>query len=75
MLITLLTGRTHQIRTQLALRGYPIIGDRKYGAPDQKGPMLLHAWRITLPDGEQYRADPAWPDAFDASRALKSLES
>ena len=75
LLITLLTGRTHQIRTQLALRGYPIIGDRKYGAADQKGPMLLHAWRITLPDGEQYRADPAWPDAFDVSRALKSLET
>lgn len=29
--IRLETGRTHQIRVQLALRGHPIIGDSKYG--------------------------------------------
>ncbi|HZZ29445.1 MAG TPA: RluA family pseudouridine synthase [Pirellulales bacterium] len=30
--IMLETGRKHQIRVQLAARGYPIIGDRKYGS-------------------------------------------
>ena len=30
--VDLLTGRKHQIRAQLAGRGYPIIGDRKYGS-------------------------------------------
>ncbi len=59
--IRLITGRTHQIRAQLSLRGYPIVGDRKYGAhdPDFSGPMLLHAWRIEAPDGA-WEAAPNW---------------
>jgi 23S rRNA pseudouridine1911/1915/1917 synthase len=42
--LTLETGRKHQIRVQLAARGHPLIGDRKYGAKD--GParrLALHA--------------------------------
>lgn len=30
--IKLYTGRTHQIRVQFASRGYPLVGDRRYGS-------------------------------------------
>lgn len=40
--IRLYTGRSHQIRVQFASRGYPLVGDRKYGAKDQeKAPRLF----------------------------------
>lgn len=32
LLITPLTGRSHQIRVQLAAAGFPIVGDGKYGS-------------------------------------------
>ncbi len=42
-----LTGRSHQIRVQLAHAGCPIIGDVRYGASDRLGQrILLHAHRL-----------------------------
>lgn len=35
VLIKLATGRPHQIRVQLANKGFPIIGDFKYGAKEE----------------------------------------
>jgi 23S rRNA pseudouridine1911/1915/1917 synthase len=48
--IELLTGRRHQIRAQLALAGWPVIGDVKYGARREGSlaGIALHAWRLTL---------------------------
>ena len=40
--IRLHTGRSHQIRVQFASRGYPLVGDHKYGSRDNvKFPMLF----------------------------------
>ena len=49
LLVQLLTGRRHQIRAQAALRGHPLVGDRRYGARRGTGaapPPLLHAAAI-----------------------------
>ena len=48
--IHLITGRTHQIRVQFSSRHYPLLGDRKYGAPEGGAPALFcHALRFSHP--------------------------
>jgi len=50
VLVTLETGRFHQIRAQLADMGHPIKGDVKYGAKrkNRDRSIHLHSWRITI---------------------------
>ena len=45
--VRLLTGRTHQIRAQFSSRGYPLCGDRKYGAKTD-GAIALWSYRIAF---------------------------
>jgi len=47
--VELHTGRKHQIRVQLAHRGWPIVGDRNYGSRTDFGPgIALHSHRLLV---------------------------
>lgn len=60
--IRLHTGRSHQIRVQFASRGYPLVGDHKYGARDEKTAPMLFSCQITLPHGGRELTLEAMPD-------------
>ena len=49
LLVRLHTGRTHQIRVQLASRGLPLVGDGKYGSREKAPYIGLWAFRLTFP--------------------------
>ena len=56
--VQLITGKTHQIRSQLAFLKHPILGDEKYGEQEinreyrKKGihRQLLHAYSLSFPE-------------------------
>ena len=61
--IRLYTGRSHQIRVQFSSRGFPLVGDHKYGARDEKTAPMLFSCRITFPykgETKQFEAYPEW---------------
>ena len=57
LMVRLITGKTHQIRFHLASAGHPIIGDVKYGNGRGAARQLLHAYRLSFPDGRIITAD------------------
>lgn len=46
--IRLHTGRTHQIRAQFSGRGYPLVGDRKYGTIESDCEIALWSYRLVF---------------------------
>ncbi len=61
--VRLHTGRSHQIRVQFASRGFPLVGDHKYGSRDGRTEPMLFSRRISFPyEGRQISFEklPDW---------------
>ena len=61
--IRLHTGRSHQIRVQFASRGYPLVGDHKYGSRDEQTAPMLFSCRLSFPwkgETRTFQALPPW---------------
>ncbi len=61
--IRLHTGRSHQIRVQFASRGFPLVGDHKYGARDEEPSPMLFSCCLRFPyQGREacFEALPPW---------------
>ena len=76
--VHLITGKTHQIRAQLAAEGHPILGDPKYGDREANRKLkrefgvdvqLLHACRMEFPEGTVFNA----PDPEIFSRVFREF--
>ena len=60
--IRLHTGRSHQIRVQFSSRGFPLVGDHKYGSRDERTAPMLYSCKITFPHKGKELAFEALPD-------------
>ena len=61
--VRLHTGRSHQIRVQFSSRGFPLVGDHKYGSRASRTEPMLFSYRITFPWQSETRvfcARPEW---------------
>lgn len=61
--IRLHTGRSHQIRVQFSSRGFPLVGDHKYGSRDEQTTPMLFSCRISFPyhkETKVFEALPHW---------------
>ena len=74
--ISLMTGRTHQIRVHLAAIGHPLVGDWLYGARNATRPMLHSAELVmTHPVSNQpLRVVSALPDDFRGAAADRGVD-
>lgn len=63
--VHLYTGRSHQIRVQFASRGFPLVGDHRYGGRDDADAPMLYSCTLEFPfGGKLHRFDfmPSWAE-------------
>ena len=63
--VRLHTGRSHQIRVQFASRGFPLVGDHKYGSRDEATAPMLFSCRLSFPykgTEQTFQALPPWAE-------------
>ena len=60
--VRLHTGRSHQIRVQFASRGFPLVGDHKYGSRSPKTEPMLFCCGLTFSYRGQTVAFEKMPD-------------
>lgn len=60
--VRLHTGRSHQIRVQFASRGFPLVGDHKYGARDGSAAPMLFSCCLSFPWKGQLQRFECLPD-------------
>ena len=73
--VYLQTGRSHQIRVQFASRGFPLVGDHKYGSRSRETQIHLFSAALEFPwKGETLRFEdkPQWADPTDCELATKT---
>ena len=61
--VHLYTGRSHQIRVQFASRGYPLVGDHKYGSRSKVETLRLFSAGLKFPwQGKElsFSLEPDW---------------
>lgn len=63
--VRLHTGRSHQIRVQFASRGFPLVGDHKYGSRDEAAAPMLYSCRIRFPWGDETKVFECFPEWCD----------
>lgn len=74
--IKIMTGRTHQIRVQLAYLGHPVVGDIMYGNKKQNLPInrhFLHASELTIELPSALKKTFEAPLPQDLQNALKKI--
>ena len=60
--IRLHTGRSHQIRVQFSSRGFPLVGDHKYGSRDERTEPMLFSCQISFPYKGETKVFEQLPD-------------